>query len=163
MDRLGIVTGAVISSAVAIWEALKQPSIPIIVALWLFVFLVILGLYALIRHLFAPSTKHIKDVSAVPDNFASAAAIGTSPTAHASHILALGMVNGSVREFVAKMLVANPLVGAEQADLVRNDPAHEFGQRIGANVLNHEGDYVSLATNSADNRSFAGTDTNRAT
>src|SRR6266540_4961038 len=77
---------------------------------------------------------------------------------HAFHILTLGMVDGSVREFAVQVLIANPAIGAEQADLVRNGLANEFGKRVSAHVLNDASHDIALTPHGANDRSFAGTD-----
>ena len=63
------------------------------------------------------------------------------------------MVNGAVIEFLAQVPVANPLIRADQADLVRHSFVDESLQGRLLHVLNHASDYVALASNSAhDNR-----------
>ena len=71
-------------------------------------------------------------------------------------VFALGVIDGRVRIFLSKVLVADPLVGAEQADLVRDGFAHECGERIGADVLNDASHDIALAADSADDWRFAG-------
>ena len=52
----------------------------------------------------------------------------------ANDVLPLGVVNDGVRIFFVQMLVANPLIGAEQADFVRDGFADKLDQSIGADV-----------------------------
>ena len=81
--------------------------------------------------------------------------VGVDRTAN---IFTTRMVNNFVREVVSKVLVAYPLVRADQADLGRNAFADEAGECIGADILDHAGDNATLATNSADHNSLTGTD-----
>src|SRR5438270_12096273 len=62
-------------------------------------------------------------------------------------VLTFGMVNSRVREFHAKMFVANPLISADQAHLVRYGFVDKHFQRRGANILNHAGTDITLAAN----------------
>jgi len=61
------------------------------------------------------------------------------------------------REVFAKVLIARPLVGAEQANFVRNRLTDEGFQSFGLDVRNDAGHNISLAADGADDRSFAGT------
>jgi hypothetical protein len=72
-------------------------------------------------------------------------------------VFALIVINHGMRKFFAKMLVANPLVGAEQADFVRHGFAHEGLKRRSANIDNNASHDVALAAHSADDRRLAGT------
>src|ERR1700730_17121083 len=76
-------------------------------------------------------------------------------------VLAPGMVNSSVREIFVEALVSGPLIGAKQADFVRNGFSHKCIKRCSLDVSDHAGDNVPLAANSANNGSFAGTDAAR--
>ena len=76
-------------------------------------------------------------------------------------VLAPGMVNSSVREIFVEALVSGPLIGAKQADFVRNGFSHKCIKRCSLDVSDHAGDNVPLAANSANNWSFAGTDAAR--
>ena len=67
-------------------------------------------------------------------------------------VLAFGVVNSCVRIFLVEFFVALPLIGAEQADFVRDRFAHEFTERISADVLDNAGDHVTLALDRADDR-----------
>jgi hypothetical protein len=64
-----------------------------------------------------------------------------------------------VRKFAVEMFVADPLVSAEQANLVRNHLTDETGQGIGANVLDNASNDTALAANRASNRCLARADT----
>jgi hypothetical protein len=74
----------------------------------------------------------------------------------ADDVLVLGVVNGAVREAETKVLVADPLIGADQAYLVRHGLVDERFQGGLLDVLNNAGNYVPLAADSADNDGFAG-------
>ena len=80
----------------------------------------------------------------------------------ADYVIAPGVINDDVRIFLVEMLVTDPLVGAEQANLVRNCFVHESGEGRGADVLNHAGDDISLSPDCASNNGLARTDTARA-
>ena len=69
----------------------------------------------------------------------------------AHHVLALAVVNGGVREFLVQELVADPLVRAEQAHLVRYRLPDEGAQRFSPRIGNHAGDHVALTLNGASN------------
>ena len=68
------------------------------------------------------------------------------------------MINDAVRIFLAKTLVACPLIGAKQADFVGDGFADECGESIGCHVRDYAGDHIALAADSADDRSLVGTD-----
>jgi len=74
----------------------------------------------------------------------------------ADNILMLGMVNGAVVEFVAKVTIANPLIGAEQTNLVRYGFVDEILQSLLLHISNQARNYVAFATDSADDSRFAG-------
>jgi hypothetical protein len=76
----------------------------------------------------------------------------------ANDVLAFGMIDHAVRKFLAQMLVADPLIGAEQADLVRDGFAHERFERASAYVLDDAGNDIALATDCTDDRRFPGAD-----
>jgi hypothetical protein len=57
---------------------------------------------------------------------------------------------------LVEVLVANPLIGAEQANLVRNGFIHESFQRRSVDVFDDAGDDVSLALHGADHNGRAG-------
>jgi hypothetical protein len=77
----------------------------------------------------------------------------------ADDILASGMVNGNVREIFVEAPITGPLIGAKQTYFVRNGFADESGESGGIHVCDHARNDVTLATNSADDRRLAGTDT----
>src|SRR5260370_24140039 len=67
----------------------------------------------------------------------------------------------TVMRFVIEVMVADPLVGAEQAHLVRDSLVHERGERRGADILNHARNDIALAADCASDDGFARTDTAR--
>src|SRR5260221_11886612 len=75
----------------------------------------------------------------------------------ADDVLALGVVNGRVRIFLVEFFVALPLIGAEQANFVRNGFAHEVTERIGADVLANARDHVALALDRSNDGNLART------
>jgi hypothetical protein len=74
----------------------------------------------------------------------------------ADNVLTFGVVNGGVRKVLAKMLITDPLIGAEQADLVRDRLTDECLKCAALEVLNDAGNDVALATYSTDDRRLAG-------
>ena len=67
----------------------------------------------------------------------------------ADNILATGMVNRAVGEFLAQIPVSAMLVCAEQADPLGNALADEAGQRSRLRILNDTGNHGALAAHSA--------------
>jgi hypothetical protein len=65
----------------------------------------------------------------------------------ADNVLALRMVDGGVRIGLAEAVIANPLIGAEQADLVRDCFIDESLQRRSADIGDDASDHVALAAN----------------
>ena len=74
----------------------------------------------------------------------------------ADHVLAFVMINSRVRIFLVEMLVTNPLIGHEQADLVRYGLMNKFCERRGAHVLNDTRDNVTLTAHGSGDDCFAG-------
>src|SRR5260370_13095162 len=68
----------------------------------------------------------------------------------ADDVLALGVVNGRVRIFLVEFFVALPLIGAEQANLVRDGFAAKLAKRVGAAVFDNPSDHIALALDRAD-------------
>jgi hypothetical protein len=79
----------------------------------------------------------------------------------ANDILPSRVVNSRV--WIIKRIVAWILVGAKQADSVRNRFADECGESGGIHVRGHAGDHIALAADGADDWSFAGPDASRST
>jgi hypothetical protein len=76
----------------------------------------------------------------------------------ADHILLLGMVDSGVWvALLAQAMIANPLIGTEQANLVRDGFVDEGGQGRRANILDHASDYVTLAADSTGHDCLART------
>ncbi len=80
----------------------------------------------------------------------------------ADNVLSLGVVNGRVRKILSKAVITGPLIGAEQAHLVRYSFPYEFLKRAGLEVFDNAGDDVALAADSANDRRLAGTNAARA-
>lgn len=78
------------------------------------------------------------------------------------NVLSLGMVNSRVWEGFVEVLVANPLVCAEQANLVGNSFIHEAFQGCGLDIRNDAGNHVSFAADCSDDWGFARTAAARA-
>ena len=62
----------------------------------------------------------------------------------ADDVLTFIVVDGRVRIFFPKVFVANPLIGAEQANLVRDGFVNERFEGRSPDVLNDAGDHVAL-------------------
>jgi len=76
----------------------------------------------------------------------------------ANHIEAGRVVDdGVLRELLIEVLIAYPLVGAEQAYFIRDGFIYEGRQGGSLYVLNNAGDNITLAANSASDRRLAGT------
>src|ERR1700730_14480132 len=60
-----------------------------------------------------------------------------------------------MRIFFIKFLVALPLIGAEQADFVRDGFADKLGERISADIFDDAGDHVALALDCTDDGRLA--------
>lgn len=73
----------------------------------------------------------------------------------ANNVLLFCMVDYGVRIFLAEMFVADPLIGTEQADFMRDGFVHEGFECSGANVFDHAGYDIALALYGTNNRSFA--------
>jgi hypothetical protein len=76
----------------------------------------------------------------------------------ANDILPSRMVNGRVWIILVERIVAGILIGAKQADFVRDGFADERSESGGIHVRDHAGNDVSLAADGADDRRFARTD-----
>jgi hypothetical protein len=76
----------------------------------------------------------------------------------ADHILAFCVIDCRVRKLFAKMLVTNPLVGAEQADFVRHRLAHEGFKRACLKIVYDAGDHITFSAHGAGNSGLSGTD-----
>src|SRR5260370_17838995 len=63
----------------------------------------------------------------------------------------------TVMRFLIEVLVADPLVGAEQAHLVRDSFVHERGERRGADILNHARNDIALPPDFARDGGFSTT------
>jgi hypothetical protein len=73
----------------------------------------------------------------------------------ADNVFASGMINRLVRIFLAEMLVTDPLIAAQQANLVGNGFTDEALQGRGLNVFNDPGDNIALATDCTSNDGLA--------
>src|ERR1700730_13957835 len=67
-----------------------------------------------------------------------------------NNVLTVGLIDDGVRIFLIEFYVAEPLIGAEQAYIVRDGFADKFNKRISADVLDNAGDHVTLALDRAD-------------
>jgi hypothetical protein len=83
-------------------------------------------------------------------------ALEDAPKAGTDNTLVLGVVDRCVRDGLFEIAVAGPLIGAEQANFVRNCFVHENLKGGSGDVLNDAGDHVALAANSASDNRFTG-------
>jgi len=72
----------------------------------------------------------------------------------ADNILLFGMIDNRMRVFAVKAMIASPLIGAKQADLVRYGFANKGGERIGADIFDDARDDISFSLHGANNRRF---------
>jgi hypothetical protein len=105
------------------------------------------------RHIFAADLVKRADDTALED---APEAFNRLSVDSADNILPLAMIDGCVGKFHAKVLIANPFVCAEQANLVRNGFVDESFQRRGADILDDAGNDVALAAHGSDNNGFVG-------
>jgi hypothetical protein len=75
----------------------------------------------------------------------------------ADDILASGMVNGSVREIFVEAVISGILIGAKQADFVRNRFSHKCVERCSLDIRDHARNHIAFTADCPDNRRFAGT------
>jgi hypothetical protein len=75
----------------------------------------------------------------------------------ANNIFATGVVNRLMRIFLAQMFVTDPLIAAQQANLVGDGFADEAFQGHGLNVLDNPSDDIATSLDSADDNRFART------
>jgi len=74
----------------------------------------------------------------------------------ADNVFMCGVIDDFVLgENLVEMLVANPMIGHEQADFVRDGLANEFGESVSADILDHAGDDIGLTANCARNNGLA--------
>ena len=78
------------------------------------------------RHVFFADFVEAADDAALDDRPEAFDCLGVD---RADNLLLLGMVDNGVRIFLAEMLVADPLIGAEQRHLVRHGFMHEGFER----------------------------------
>jgi hypothetical protein len=99
------------------------------------------------RHVFAADPVERADNATLEDRPEALNRVGVNC---ADNIFVRGVIDDFVlRENLIEMLVADPMIGNQEADLVRDGLAHEFGERLGADVFNHARDDVSLAADCA--------------
>ena len=73
----------------------------------------------------------------------------------------LGVIDGFVQKFFSEVLIADPLIGNQQADFVRDGFMYKAFQSTRTDVLNHTGNNIALAADCASHDGFAGTYTTR--
>jgi hypothetical protein len=93
-------------------------------------------------HVFAADLVERADDAAFED---APEALNRLSVNRADDVLMLGMVNGAVVEFIAKVPVINPLIGAEQTDFFRDGFVNESLQGNLLHVLNDASYDVALA------------------
>ena len=108
------------------------------------------------RHIFAAHFMECADYAALEDRPEAFDGLRMNC---ADDILTSGMINHAMRIFTVKTLIAGPLIGAKQADFVGDGFADERGESVGSNIRDHASDHIALAADSADDWSFARTDT----
>jgi hypothetical protein len=78
-------------------------------------------------------------------------------------ILASRMVNSRVWVIPVERIVAWILIGAKQADFMRDSFAHECDESVGIDIRDNASDHIALAADSADDWSFTGANAARRT
>jgi hypothetical protein len=73
----------------------------------------------------------------------------------ADDVLALAGINDAVREVLVQPAIAAPLIGAEQANLLRHRAAHEAPEYVAAYAVDNACHDLSLALDGTDYRDFA--------
>jgi hypothetical protein len=74
----------------------------------------------------------------------------------ADHILTGSVIDNRVlREALVETLVADPLIGDEKADLLRDAFANKAGESVGPNIGEHAGHHIPLAADGASDGGFA--------
>jgi hypothetical protein len=76
----------------------------------------------------------------------------------ANNVLVDRVINVLMRIFAIELVVADPLIGAEQADLGRDSLANELSERRGADILDNASNHVAFAADCADHGRLAGAD-----
>src|ERR1039458_1984455 len=71
------------------------------------------------------------------------------------NVLALAVVNHSVREILVEVLVAFVVVGRDQANLGRYRLPHEAIEGFGIGLVDHAGDHIALALDCAYNNGLS--------
>jgi hypothetical protein len=110
------------------------------------------------RHVFAADLVERADHAALEDRPKAFNRVGVDCT---DDVLALSVVDDAKRVVLGKVLVASPLVRAEQAHLVRNNFVDEAGESRGPDVFDDAADGIALATDSANDGDFARANTAR--
>jgi hypothetical protein len=105
------------------------------------------------RHVLLADLVERADDTALEDRPETLNRLGMNGT---DNVLMLGVVNRGVREFLANVRIARPLIGAEQADLFGNSFVDESLQCRLLDVVDDAGDDVALAAHSASDNRFAG-------
>jgi hypothetical protein len=98
------------------------------------------------RYVFAADLVERADHASLEDRPKALNRVGVNRT---DDIFASGVVDDGVGVVVSKVLVADPLVRAEQANLVRDGFMHKGGEGRGADVGDYTSNHVAFAANSA--------------
>jgi hypothetical protein len=108
------------------------------------------------RHIFCAHLVECANDAALEDGPEALNRVGVDC---ADHILALGMVNDAVREFLAQLPVACPIVGAKQADLMRDGFTDKSLKRACLQISDDASDHIPFAADGADDWGFTRTNT----
>src|SRR5437016_1487975 len=84
------------------------------------------------RHVFGADFVEGADNAALKDAPEALDGVGMDST---DDVLALCVIDDTVRELFAERAIAAPCIGAEQADFLGNRAAHESGKGCGIDVL----------------------------
>jgi hypothetical protein len=107
------------------------------------------------RHIFATHFVERSDYAALenrPESFN-----GLSMDC-ANDVLASSVIDDGVR-IISEVLIANPLISAKQTHFMGDSFSHKSFECLGLNIRDNASNYVAFAADSADDWSFAGTNT----
>jgi hypothetical protein len=108
------------------------------------------------RHIFAAHFVECADDAALEDRPEAFDGLSVDCS---DNILTSGVVNDAMRIFAVKSIVTGRLIRAKQADFMRDGFADKRGESVGIDIRDNASNDIALAADSADDWSFAGTDT----
>jgi hypothetical protein len=107
------------------------------------------------RHVFRADLVERADNAALEDRPETLNRVGVD---RADDVLALAVVNDTMREFFVERAIADKCIGAEQANFLGNRAAHESGKGTGIDAIDNSRHDPALALDRADYWGFPRTD-----